>query len=264
MAQEKQSKWLEQWKAFRDEELFLFEEWISPNKLEDFRGKTVLEAGCGGGQHTSFVAPYCKRIVAVDLNAVEVAAERNSDLTNVQFLEADIAVMDLQENFDVVFSIGVVHHTDSPDSTVANLVRHLKQNGRLILWVYSKEGNWIAEFLIERLRRIALRNASTRALLLISKILTSVLYLPIYSLYLFPLQMLPYYEYFSNFRRLSFERNVLNVFDKLNAPQVEFISESRVRGWFPPEKFRNVHISSYKGVSWRASGIYTHTDDLSK
>ena len=45
--QEKQNEWHEQWMLFQDEERFLFDEWISPIVLEDFRGKTVLECGCG-------------------------------------------------------------------------------------------------------------------------------------------------------------------------------------------------------------------------
>ena len=57
-----------------------------------------------------------------------------------------------------------------------------------------------------------------------------------------------------NFRRLSFRRNVLNVFDKLNAPQTEFISRDRVERWFDPRLFDDVAITPYRGVSWRASG----------
>jgi len=80
----------------------------------------------------------------------------------------------------------------------------------------------------------------------------------VHTLYRLPLRGLPYHEYFQNFRRLGFARNALNVFDKLNAPQTRFISRSRVEGWFGPERFADVSISAYKGVSWRASGILRH------
>jgi hypothetical protein len=81
------------------------------------------------------------------------------------------------------------------------------------------------------------------------------MYAPIYTIYKLPLKSLPYYEYFGNFRRLSFYRNTLNVFDKLNAPQVEFISRKRIDGWFSNTEFREVRIDHYKNVSWRASGV---------
>jgi SAM-dependent methyltransferase len=254
MTQTKQSEWHEQWTLFKDEEQFLFNDWIAPNTLDDFKGKTVLECGCGGGQHTSFVAPYAKEIVAVDLNTTDLAKQRNKQFSNITFIEADIAKMDLKRQFDIVFSIGVVHHTDSPDQTVENLKRHVKPGGKLIVWVYSKEGNTLTEHIVEPFRKTFLRRMGRKSLLVLSQIITAFLYLPVYSLYLLPLTFLPYYEYFGNFRKLTFNRNVLNVFDKLNAPQVDFISKERIQTWFPKNEFDDIQISPYKGVSWRASG----------
>ena len=83
--------------------------------------------------------------------------------------------------------------------------------------------------------------------------LTALLCIPVYTLYFLPLPFLPYYDYFRNFRRLPFQRNVLNIFDKLNAPQTAFIRRALVERWFSAG-FRDVHVSSYVGVSWRASG----------
>ena len=86
MTQIKQKEWLEQWERFEDQERWLFEDWIAPVKLEDMRGKYVLDAGCGGGQHTSFVAPYAREIVGVDLNAISVAKERCKSLSNARLV----------------------------------------------------------------------------------------------------------------------------------------------------------------------------------
>ncbi|MGZ3900710.1 MAG: hypothetical protein ACXVNQ_09830, partial [Bacteroidia bacterium] len=95
---------------------------------------------------------------------------------------------------------------------------------------------------------------SRKSLLTLSKITTALMYPPIYTVYLLPLKFLPFYEYFQNFRKLTYSRNTLNVFDKLNAPQVDFISRERIEKWFSKDKFTNIHISPYKGVSWRGSG----------
>ena len=252
--QEKQVQWKEQWTEFADNELFLFQDWIHPNTLSDFEGKDVLECGCGGGQHTSFIAPHSKSVLAVDLNATEVAIERNRDAKNVQFIEEDIATMALNRQFDIVFSIGVIHHTDEPDSTVENMKTHLLPGGRMIVWVYSLEGNWIAKNIVERFRARFLAHSSTATLKMISRVLTIGLYVPVYTIYQLPLTVLPYYSYFKNFRKLSFERNLLNVFDKLNAPQVDFIDKNRVKHWFSDEQFSDVYVDHYRGVSWRASG----------
>jgi SAM-dependent methyltransferase len=254
MQQKKQSEWYDQWEEFRDDETFLFGDWMSPNTLEDFRDKEVLECGCGGGQHTALVAPFARKLVAVDLNTAALARERNKSSTNVEFLEADIATMDLKRKFDVVFSIGVVHHTNNPDAAVENLKRHVKPGGKLILWVYSKEGNYLVRTFVEPLRKLLLTHVNRKVVLSISRLITFLMYMPIYSIYLLPARFLPYYDYFVNFRRMSFRRNLLNVFDKLNAPQVDFISKDRFAGWFDPCSFEEVHISSYRNVSWRGSG----------
>lgn len=255
MAQQKQNEWREQWEMLQDNELFLFKDWILPNTLEDFKDKDVLECGCGGGQHTAFIAPLARSVTAVDLNAAEVARERNKDFRNVSFVEADIAEMDLGRQFDVVFSIGVIHHTDDPEKTVANMVKHTRPGGKVIIWVYSREGNGLVEYGVEPVRKIFLSGISRKWLLRLSQLLCLLMYLPIYTAYLLPLKFLPFYEYFQNFRKMSFERNVLNVFDKLNAPQVQFMERARVERWVPADKFRDVSITPYKGVSWRISGV---------
>lgn len=251
--QAKQARWHDQWSMMSDDEAWLFCDWIYPVSLEQFRGKDVLDCGCGSGQHTWLVAPLAKSVTAVDLNCVDIAVARNKDFNNVQFVEADIATMDLGRQFDIVFSIGVVHHTDDPDKTVTNMKKHVKPGGKLILWVYSREGNFLAEHVIEPMRKAFLARVSGKKLVALSTLITACLYLVVYSVYLLPVSLLPYYQYFQNFRRLSFRRNMLNVFDKLNAPQVQFIPKERLESWLDGDEFSDVNVSAYRGVSWRAS-----------
>src|SRR5262249_18640111 len=46
-----------------------------------------------------------------------------------------------ENEFDVAFCIGVLHHLIDPRKAVENLVRAVKPGGTLILWVYAYEGN---------------------------------------------------------------------------------------------------------------------------
>ncbi|HBL16243.1 MAG: hypothetical protein A2X36_17080 [Elusimicrobia bacterium GWA2_69_24] len=254
MMQKKQREWLEQWKRFKDSSLFLFQEWIHPNRLEDFQGKRVLDAGCGHGHHALMAARYAEKVVGVDLNAAEVARAETKDLSNIEIVEADLAAMDFREPFDVVYCIGVIHHTDDPDRTFENLKRLTRKGGRLIVWAYSHEGNWLNRVPLETLKRIFLLRLPTGMLVSLSYVLTLLIHPLVWTVYLLPLRFLPYYEYFENWRILPFGKNVQNVFDKLNAPQTDFIRRERIERWFSPADFREVHISPYKGVSWRGSG----------
>ena len=259
MSTDKKDNWSFQWDAFKndasffEDDLFLFKQWIYPNKLEDFSGKTALDCGYGRGQHLKMIAPYVKKAVGVDLNTADVAREYLKE-PNIELLSGDIAAVSLPEKFDIVYSIGVLQHTDDPSRSFANIKSQLKKGGRLMVWVYSREGNALNRFLVEPMKELVFKRLGRGALLAVSRAVAALLYLPVYTVYLLPLGFLPFYEYFANFRRLTFEKNYQNVFDKLNAPQTHFIGRETVERSFKTDEFCDVHISSYLGVSWRASG----------
>lgn len=257
VSQTKSPEWHEQWSLFQDHEPWLFEDWIAPIKLEDFQGKAVLECGCGGGQHTSWVAPLATSITAIDLNTTDIARERNQDFQNITFIEDDIANMNLNRQFDIVFCIGVIHHTDNPDKTFTNMYHHCKPGGLMIVWTYSAEGNVLVRWGVEPIRKLLLSRLSRKTLDYLATIITAGLYPFVYTTYLIPwLKFLPYYEYFTNFRKLSFRRNVANVFDKLNAPQTYFTRYETCQKWFNTNDFEpdTISIRSYRGVSYSLCG----------
>jgi SAM-dependent methyltransferase len=257
-AQAKTREWHDQWSRFEDRAEFLFHEWIAPVQLADLAGLEVLEAGCGGGQHTALLARVAAHVTAVDLNTADLAQAANAARRNVTVLEADLATMALERSFDAVVCIGVIHHTDDPDRSFANLYAHTRPGGRLIVWCYSAEGNALVRFGVEPLRKWVLRHLPRAVLVGLSWLATAALWPLAHTVYRLPfLRFLPYFEYLANFRRLRFGRNVLNVFDKLNAPQTHFLSRAQVEAWFDPERFEpgSVSIRHYAGVSYSASGI---------
>jgi SAM-dependent methyltransferase len=250
VTQAQQDEWSYQWRHFEDDCRFLFLDWLAPNTPESLRGLDVLEAGCGQGQHTRILAESAASVTAVDLNTAALAAGPSLP-PHARVVEGDIAQMALGRSFDVVLSVGVVHHTDDPDRTVANLKRHVKPGGRLILWVYAREGNGLVRWLVEPVRRVLLRRMPRPAVVLLSRVLTLLVTPVAQTVYRLPLPWLPYFAYMQNWRRLTFARNVLNVFDKLNAPQTDFIARERALAWAHDPEFRMEHFSSYLGVSWR-------------
>ena len=123
--QAKHPEWAYQWSRYEDRESFLFLDWIQPNRLENFRGKRVLDAGCGPGHHSRLVASVAEHVTGIDLNTSDLAEKLLEALPNVSVVEGDIATYRPAEAFDVVYCVGVIHHTDDPDETFENLLLSL-------------------------------------------------------------------------------------------------------------------------------------------
>jgi len=102
------------------------------------------------------------------------------------------------------------------------------------------------------------RHLPRRVLYLLSRGVTAMMYPFVHSLYRFNIfRFLPYFDYFGDFRRLAFKHNVLNVFDKLNAPQTMFVTGAKTSEWFSEELFEPqiISIRHYLGVSYSLTGI---------
>ena len=240
-----------------EDAIFLYHDWIKPFTYESLcLGKNVLEAGSGGGVQTKLIAKYANKVTCVDLEAIEVTKKRTKDFSDkVKYVEGDLAEVSFKEKFDVVICVGVLHHTDVPEITFQNLTKQLKNNGIMVLWVYSKEGNFLMRTIIEPLRQLFLKNASHNLIWRLSLLINFLIYPFSHILYRIPVfHLLPYYDYFRNSRKMSFKRNALNIHDKLNAHQQVFIPKEDLLKWYNVNGYEDVQISNYAGVSWRISG----------
>ncbi|MFI5453869.1 MAG: class I SAM-dependent methyltransferase [Isosphaerales bacterium] len=106
----------------------------------DLAGRLVLDAGCGGGRYTRLAGGYGARVIGVDLSAaVTKAAALCAFLPQVLILQADLLDLPLAEAaFDLVYSIGVLHHTPDPRRAFEEIARRVKPGGRLAVWMYRR------------------------------------------------------------------------------------------------------------------------------
>jgi ubiquinone/menaquinone biosynthesis C-methylase UbiE len=105
----------------------------------DLHGEKVLDAGCGMGRFTEICCDAGADVHAVDLSdAVEVAAQNLAGRSNAHFYQADIFRLPfMDESFDRVFSIGVLHHTPDTKAAFQSLVRLVRPSGHIAIWVYG-------------------------------------------------------------------------------------------------------------------------------
>ena len=109
----------------------------SPAVLE---AKTVLDAGCGMGRFARVAAECGARVAAVDLSRAVDAAARNLADFDVEVIQADVFDLPFAlESFDLIYSIGVLHHTPDTRAAFERLVPLLKPGGTIAIWIYSGE-----------------------------------------------------------------------------------------------------------------------------
>jgi SAM-dependent methyltransferase len=106
----------------------------------DLAGLRVLDAGCGGGRYALLAAQHGAQVVGVDLSdAVEKAAELCASCPEVAIVQADLLSLPLAEGaFDLVFSIGVLHHGPDPRRAFAQVAARVRPGGRLAVWLYRR------------------------------------------------------------------------------------------------------------------------------
>ncbi|MBI3552134.1 MAG: class I SAM-dependent methyltransferase [Elusimicrobia bacterium] len=253
--QRKEAQWAYQWSRFQldDENVPMIREWMAPWRPEDLSGKTVLDCGCGQGQHAAVLAAWAREVVGVDLNTAELARRRVAGLRNARIIEGDIAELELAERFDFVYCMGVLHHTEDPERSFRNVARLLKPGGVILFCVYSREGNLLNRVLLEPAKRVLLSRLDRDTLLSVARAANAALGLLLDTLYRLPLPLLPFYDYLRVFRGWSRQRRLLTVFDMLNAPRAAYLPRETVERWLRLDGLSPVHLSRLKGVCWRGS-----------
>ncbi len=128
---------------------WLLERYQEPQNWLDqlkFDNPSVLDAGCGAGmsgfEYWGSVADKIQ-YTGIDISeAVHVAHRRASEkgFKNILFMQQSIDNLPFQEPlFDIIFSEGVLHHTDSTEKTFSHLSKFLKSGGFFMFYVYRKK-----------------------------------------------------------------------------------------------------------------------------
>ncbi len=110
---------------------------------ERYRGRQVLEVGCGQGGMAQLWAERGANVTAVDLNpdAIETTRTRFTLAQLPGRIElADANVLQFPNaSFDYCYSWGVLHHSPDLDRSIAELMRVLKPGGGFGVMLYHRE-----------------------------------------------------------------------------------------------------------------------------
>ncbi|MGE5269253.1 MAG: class I SAM-dependent methyltransferase [Thiohalocapsa sp.] len=107
-----------------------FRRWTVHLAPEDWQGKSFLDVGCGMGRNSVWPMRYGAREgCAVDIDERSLAqARRNlAAFERVEVLRASAFELPFEGRFDIVFSIGVIHHLENPPLALARMVNAWRQ-----------------------------------------------------------------------------------------------------------------------------------------
>ncbi|MFA5830724.1 MAG: class I SAM-dependent methyltransferase [Candidatus Paceibacterota bacterium] len=127
-----------------------FLNWTSPMAPADWKGKNLLDAGCGMGRNSYWPLLWgVESVIAFDYDERSVAKAKENlvQFKNAKIFYKNFFKIDWENEFDIAMSIGVIHHLEDPVLAIQNMIRSLKSGGTILIWVYSYEGNeWIVKY----------------------------------------------------------------------------------------------------------------------
>ena len=227
-----------------------FRKWVAPLEPSFFSGKKVLDAGCGMGRNSYWPLKYgAKEVVAFDFDkrTVEAAKRTLREFKNTHIELADIYSIPYENEFDIAFSIGVIHHLEKPELAIKNLVQVVKPGGIVLMWVYGYEGNeWIVRY-VSPIRK-AITSKLPAGLL---HFLTYFITIPFFIFVkLAPIK----HSYFQQLKKFKFGHVHSIIFDQLLPQIANYWTENEAKNLLLNAGLKEVKIHHCNNNSWTVVG----------
>jgi len=115
-------------------------------EFERWRGKQVLEIGCGLGTDTINFARHGAEVTAIDLSAqsLELARKRAEVFglsDRIRFYHGsaeELASVVPPQHYDLIYTFGVIHHTPHPERVVEQMRAYARPGTTIKIMVYNK------------------------------------------------------------------------------------------------------------------------------
>ena len=229
------------------EEQFL--RWTTLDK-DFWLGKRFLDGGCGIGRNSYWPMTYgASGGVAVDVDTRTLARARNNlaPFPSVEVREQSIYEIAEENDVDVAFSIGVIHHLSDPATAVRRLARAVKPGGHVLVWLYGRENNgWIVKF-FNPLRHGLFSRLPLRLVHLLSWPLTTLLWCILRLGF-------PRGAYYRLIRAFDFDHLRAIVFDHMIPRIALYYTKEEARALLEGAGLRDVRATWVNENSWSVMG----------
>jgi SAM-dependent methyltransferase len=227
-----------------------FLRWTSALPRESWRGARFLDAGCGIGRNSYWaIQEGAARGVAYDIDERSLAAARENlrGCPTIEVRNHSIYEPLVDDAFDIVFSIGVIHHLADPDVAIRQMVRAAKPGGQVMIWVYGRENmGWLVR-IFDPIRRGLFSRMPLRFVYHLSLYVTVALWLALR----LGLSRLEYYRLLRSF---SFAHLRAIVFDQMIPRIAHYWPRQTVENMLRSSGLEDVRLVHVNDMSWSAAG----------
>lgn len=205
------------------------------------KGVLGLDVGCGVGYDLEKLVienPDLK-LFGIDISSgVYRAYQRSLKHKNIYIAQANALNLPFKDNFfDFVYSFGVIHHTSSPYSCFKEMVRVTKNKGLIVVFILKDlSGDNIKKIIMPLIKSI--RKITVKLPFLILFILSVILSIPIYIIFVIPAKILLKFEFtkkivlkFPFWFCINFLNTVTTVLDRLGAVYEYRFSKEDLEKW---------------------------------
>jgi SAM-dependent methyltransferase len=137
-----------------------FEDIVAPFlSRADFGGRRCADIGSGTGR----IVRMLLAAGAAHVTAVEPSRAYDVLVSNTADAAGKVTCLNVRgdelppADYDIVVSIGVIHHIPDPAPVLAAALRGLKPGGTLLVWVYGHEGSGLYRAVFQPLRAVTRR-----------------------------------------------------------------------------------------------------------
>lgn len=222
---------------------------------DDFKGKTLLEIGCGSGRPAVAACSMGAEVVGMDISeAVESAYIQSLSLPLFHVVQGDAYAPPFQSVFDVVYSVGVLQHIPCPRKALLGINKVTAPGRPLLLWIYGQREMWYQPIEWARNYTRKMPYAVLYGLSVMLALMSEILLLVPFRI----CNRIPVLRGFANrfpgriYARYPFRENVVGWFDRLVAPVTYYFSEGEIRDLLDQTGFESVktHLRTDASASW--------------
>lgn len=217
---------------------------------KDWIGKRFLDAGCGMGRNSYWAMSYGAAsglAIAVDDRSLTAARHNLRSYPGVEVQFRSVYDLDIEDTFDIAFSIGVIHHLEHPELALVKMRDAVKPGGRVLIWVYGRENMELYVKVLNPLRKVFF----SRMPMALVRVLA---YAPAGLLWLYLRLGLGGIEYLNLLRGFPFRHLHAVVFDQMLPRIANYWRRDEVLALMEGAALDDIRIEWVNQMSWSAIG----------